>query len=237
MSRIDLSTAGVRLYYGVAGVGGVKPASWEDFTAIAGIKEIPEMNPAPDTIESTTLDEEEYKTYVDGLKDFGGSLGFTFNLTQAFIDAWEDMLDAYDAATDGMWFAVDVPGITKVFYFPGNPAPVGLNGVSVNTILEVTGYITPVGEAEWDDAPANIDFAEFPVISITDNVIEWAEVTDATQYKVYKSATSGGTRTLIGITSDLYFNLALLVDSYITVDACARHYNDETSNEVLYDVA
>ena len=69
MAAINLSTLGVQLHYAVEAEKGVMPTT--GFTRIYGIKSTPSLNPAPDTIETTTLDETEYKTYVDGLKEWG----------------------------------------------------------------------------------------------------------------------------------------------------------------------
>ena len=83
---INLSTAGVQLWYAVEASAGTRPTS--GYTRIYGIKSTPSLNPAPDTLETTTFDETEYKTYIDGLKDLGGALEFTFNLTEALNTAW-----------------------------------------------------------------------------------------------------------------------------------------------------
>ena len=77
---INLSTAGIKLKYAVETTKGTRPTS--GYTALTGAKSTPSLNPSPDTLETTTLDELEYKTYIDGLKDLGGALEFTFNLTQ-----------------------------------------------------------------------------------------------------------------------------------------------------------
>ena len=142
---INLSTIGVRLYYGVETTAGERPTS--DYTRIYGIKSTPSLNPAPDTIETTTLDELEYKTYVDGLKDLGGALEFTFNLTEELTTTWDALMTAYETAKASglrMWFAIVIPGLTNAFYFAGNPSSMGLPETSVNTVLEITNYITPV---------------------------------------------------------------------------------------------
>ena len=143
---INLSTIGVQLHYAVETEKGVRPTT--GYNRIYGIKSTPSLNPAPDTIETTTLDELEYKTYVDGLKDLGGSLEFLFNLTEELIEKWDALMTAYETGkTNGMrtWFAIVVPGLSDAFYFPGNPSSMGLPETSVNTVLEITNYITPVG--------------------------------------------------------------------------------------------
>lgn len=147
MARIDLSTIGVQLHYAVeTTTDGARPTT--GYTRVYGIKSTPSLNPAPDTIETTTLDELEYKTYVDGLKDLGGSLEFTFNLTEELTTAWNTLMETYAAGkaqNKRTWFAIVVPGLTEAFYFPGNPSAMGLPETSVNTVLEITNYITPTG--------------------------------------------------------------------------------------------
>ena len=156
-SRIDLSTIGVQLHYAVETVAGERPTS--GYTRLYGIKSTPSLNPAPDALETTTLDELEYKTYVDGLKDLGGALEFTFNLTETLVTVWDDLMDAYTAGkaeNKRTWFVIVVPGLTDAFYFPGNPSPMGLPETSVNTVLEITNYITPVGAPVKADKPTGV---------------------------------------------------------------------------------
>lgn len=143
---VNLSTLGVQLHYAVEESAGTRPTS--GYTRIYGIKSTPSLNPAPEAIETTTLDELEYKTYVDGLKDLGGALEFTFNLTEELIGKWDELMEAYETAKAqnlNTWFAIVVPGLSEAFYFPGNPSSMGLPETSVNTVLEITNYITPVG--------------------------------------------------------------------------------------------
>lgn len=146
---INLSTAGIQLQYAVEETAGTRPTS--GYTRIKGIKSTPSLNPSPETLETTTLDETEYKTYIDGLKDIGGALEFTFNLTQELIDAWDDLMTAYEtakAANKATWFTIVVPGLTESFYFTGNPSAMGLPETSVSSVLEITNYITPTNAPE-----------------------------------------------------------------------------------------
>jgi uncharacterized repeat protein (TIGR02543 family) len=175
---IDLISAGVKLYYAVETTPGSRPTTLSGYTQLLGVKEIPEINPEPETIESTTLDNIEYKTYVEGLKDLGGSLGFTFNLTQEFVTAWEELISASTAGEEDQlstWFVIIIPGITKALYFKGKPSPLGLPAISVNSLLEITAYIVPTGEPQWLAKPTqqsvsgfNITFEENGGITIPD---------------------------------------------------------------------
>ena len=151
---INLSTAGVQLQYAVETTAGTRPTT--GYTRIKGIKSTPSLNPSPDALETTTLDELEYKTYIDGLKDVGGAIEFTFNLTEELITAWDELMTAYEAGkTTGKatWFTIVVPGLTDSFYFTGNPSAMGLPETSVNSVLEITNYITPTNAPEKFEKP------------------------------------------------------------------------------------
>lgn len=143
---IDLSTAGIHLKYAVEETKGTRPTT--TYIDLPGVKTIPNMNPSPDTLETTDLNELEWKTYIQGLKDLGGNLEFTFNLNQEIVTIWETLVEAYNtaAASDkNVWFLIDIPGLTEGFYFPGQPAEMGIPEAAVNSVLEITNYITPTG--------------------------------------------------------------------------------------------
>lgn len=147
---IDLTTAGVHLKYAVEATAGTRPTS--GYIDLPGVKSTPSLNPAPEALDATTLNEEEYVVYVQGLKDLGGSLEFNFNLTEAFLTAWEALTSAAAtgrAANKKTWFEISIPGLTNSVYFPGTPSDAGLPAMEVNSVLETTAYITPVGEPVW----------------------------------------------------------------------------------------
>ena len=147
------STASMKLYYAVETSAGTMPTT--GLVKIPEIKSIPNFNPAPETIQSTTLEETEYHTYVEGLKDLGGALEFGANLTEDLITAWETCNSAHDALTGGkaMWFYVLHDGLSKAVAFEGDPSPLGLNDASVGSMLETSLYITPNSAPEWITKP------------------------------------------------------------------------------------
>lgn len=143
---MDLSTAGIHLKYAVEETKGTRPT--KGYKDIAGVKSIPNMNPSPDTLETTDLNETEWKTYIPGLKDLGGNLEFNFNLNQELVDTWDTLIEeavAAEASGKQTWFLVDIPNLTNGFYFPGKPIEMGIPEASVNAVLEITNYITPIG--------------------------------------------------------------------------------------------
>jgi len=139
-----VSTAGMSLQYAVETTAGERPTT--GYQIIPEVKSMPSFNPAPNTIESTTLQETEYMTYVKGLKDLGGALEYSANLTDDLIDFWDDLMTAYDnAVAEGkqMWFCVVHPKLKKSLYFVGEPANISFNEAAVNAMAETTLYITP----------------------------------------------------------------------------------------------
>lgn len=157
MAAIDLSTAGVTLHYCVETTAGTRPTT--GYTKIGGVKSIPDMNVEPEALQSTTLEATRYHTYVEGLRDLGGSLAFGANLTEQLMDDWEDLMDAYETgatASTGAkatWFCIVVPGLANALYFTGKPAELGMPGMEVNAVLETQLYITPTNEPAWSAKP------------------------------------------------------------------------------------
>lgn len=153
---IALSTAGVTVGYAVEATKGTRPTT--GFINIPDIKEVPEMNPEPETLESTTLAETEYKTYIEGLKDLGGALSFIANFTTELESVWAELVEAYTEAKAGgksVWFEVKHPGLAKSVFFTGQPSAMGLPSMGVNAILETNLYITPTNAPVWETKTVN----------------------------------------------------------------------------------
>lgn len=146
------------LCYAVESVKGTRPTS--GYVLVPEVKSMPSFNPAPETIESTTLLETEYKTYVAGLKDLGGALEYGANLTADLIDVWAACVEAHDTAAQSdkaMWFAVVHPKLAQAVFFEGEPSPIGLNEASVGSMAETTLYITPNSAPMWAAKPTLAD--------------------------------------------------------------------------------
>lgn len=154
---INLSTAGASVNYAVEATAGVRPTT--NYETLIGLKETPELNPEPSTLDTTTLAELEYKTAIPGLKDLGGALSFMANFTQALIDQWEELMSEYTvaaAAGKAVWFAIIIPGITEACFFTGVPSALGMPALAVDAVLETNLYITPTNAPAWETKPTVI---------------------------------------------------------------------------------
>ncbi len=145
----ELSTAGVLLKYAVETTAGTRPTT--GYTQVPNIKAIPDFNPEPESLEVTDLSDTEWRRYIAGLKDPGGALSFTANLTTGFKTAWETLVSAYEtalASSKATWFEIMVPSFGS-FYFAGIPSPLGMTAMDVNAVLEIEAYVTPNQIEGW----------------------------------------------------------------------------------------
>lgn len=149
---LEISTAGVTVKYCVETTAGTRPTT--SYTAIPNIKATPDFNPEPSTLEVTDLSDTVWKRYIAGLKDPGGALSFTANLTSAFKTAWETLVSAYTTgigSSKQTWFEICVPTVGS-FYFAGIPSELGINAMEVDAVAEVDVYVTPNKIHGWATA-------------------------------------------------------------------------------------
>ena len=151
---IELSTAGVTVNWAAETVAGQRPTS--GYQKIYGIKSVPDLNPENSSLDVTDLSDKEYKRYISGLKDVGGTLAFTANHSQQFQDDWDALIETYNtsAATGlGIWCCIIVPGLSKAFYMSIVPQPLGLSAMEVDSVLEIDAYVAPQTILGWETKP------------------------------------------------------------------------------------
>ena len=150
---IALSTAGILVKWCCETTAGTRPTS--GFTALPDVKSIPEFGSDVNALQSTPLSATSNHTYIEGLKDSGGSIGLTVNLSDDFMTAWNNLISAYTTANSSSkatWFEYAIPGMAKSFFFPGKPIDLGFGGADVDEVLEDTANILPVGDFTWATA-------------------------------------------------------------------------------------
>lgn len=151
---IDLTTIGVKVSWVVETAAGTRPTTgYKKFT---GIKSTPDYNSAPETIETTTFDNLEYRSYTQGLKDQSDAKEYVANFTNQFIDEWEAFVQAAETGSGtGLkaWICHEVPGLENAFYVPVEPSPLGFPSTEVAAVFEGSAYVTVSGEPVWGAAP------------------------------------------------------------------------------------
>lgn len=136
------NTAGVKLVYGAATIAGetiTPPASW---SPIPGITSFPALSAKPESLDTTTTDELEFKTYIAGLKDLGGMLEFGANMTPAL----ETAVTTAQGTTINC-FAVEYPApLSERYWWIGHIEPVAPGEAGVNAVLTTTLYVSQESE-------------------------------------------------------------------------------------------
>lgn len=152
MASKGVSTAG-----SVLGWAALAEEVPETFKKVPEVKEVPELNPEPSTLETTPLDEKEYKTYTTGLKDLGGALPFTCNLTKELKTEWQAAVTAANGGS--LWWIIKHPTMGAVA-FKGEPASLGMPAMSVDSVLEVSVYIVPTSAPQWVTTDVTVTASE-----------------------------------------------------------------------------
>lgn len=148
---LEMSTAGVTIGYAVEATKGTRPTT--GYTAIPSVKSISDLNPEPNNLDCTPLEETEYKRYIPGLKDISGSVTLSANNTNDFQTKWAALVEAATtgaASEKTTWFEIKIPGLAKSFFFSGTPVALGLSEINVDEVLSVDAYITPNRIHGWD---------------------------------------------------------------------------------------
>ena len=149
---LEFSSAGVALKYKVETTKGSKPTG--SFTTIPSIKSIPDFNAEPSQLDVTDLSDLTWKRSIAGLRDVGGALAFTANMTNSFKTAWNSLVSQAQTAKGSdlsVWFEISVPNFDS-FFFTGMPVELGLKGLDVDTVVEADGYIVPNSISGWGSA-------------------------------------------------------------------------------------
>lgn len=147
---LEIASAGAKIQYAVESTAGTRPTT--GYTNIANVKTIGALDAEPATYDVTDLSDTEFKRYIPGLKDIGGDVPLTMNLTQAVITAWATLVSAAETAAESSkstWFEVVVPKLNESFYFRGVPSPLGLSEIATDSALEITAHVTPNEIVGW----------------------------------------------------------------------------------------
>lgn len=147
---IPITSAGAKVGYAVETVANTMPTAAQ---LIPDIKEIPDLNPQPEMLDTSDLSCLETKTFTPGLKDLSNASSYTANFTSLLKKEWAKLVAASEAAEKddkATWFFIQLKNGDTVA-FTGKPSPLGLPGVSVNSVVEINCYITASGEPKWID--------------------------------------------------------------------------------------
>lgn len=157
MADMVAVTIGTKVSFAWETESGVRPTvgykKWCDCTSH------PDLNPARDQIETTTLCQENNHTYTSGLRDFG-ELEFGANLTQNTLDlfigetGYNTLYPTKKEEGLGLWACVDIKAINKAYYIPVEPQDFGMPaGEAGSNKYDLSVYFSVTGDAVWAEKP------------------------------------------------------------------------------------
>lgn len=153
---LEFSSAGVELRWCCETTSGSRPTS--GYRKIPSVKSVPDFNAEPNTLDVTDFSDLVWKRSIPALKDAGGALAFTANMTSSFKTAWNSLVSSANTAKGSnlsTWFEVAIPNFDS-FYFAGMPAELGLKGMDVDSVVEADGYIVPNKILGWATSSTSV---------------------------------------------------------------------------------
>lgn len=153
---LEFSSAGVQVRYAVETTAGSRPTT--GYRVIPSIKSSPDFNAEPSQLDVTDFSDTVWKRSIAGLRDVGGAIAFTANMTASFKSAWTSLVSAYTtavASSKSTWFEVSIPNFDS-FYFAGQPIELGVKGMDVDSVVEADGYVVPNQIFGWGASSTSV---------------------------------------------------------------------------------
>jgi len=153
---LEFSSAGVQIRYASESTAGSRPTT--GYRVIPSIKGTPDLNSEPSQLQVTDFDDKQWHRYIAGLRDTGGALPLTANMTASFKSAWASLVSAYStafASGKSVWFEVAIPNFDS-FFFAGQPIELGLKAMDVDSVVEADGYVVPNKIYGWGTSSTSV---------------------------------------------------------------------------------
>lgn len=153
---LEFSSAGVQLRYAVETTAGSRPTT--GYRVIPSVKGSPDFNAEPSQLDVTDFSDTVWKRSIPGLRDVGGALAFSANMTASFKTSWNSLISAYTtakASSKSTWFEVAIPNFDS-FYFAGEPVELGLKAMDVDSVVEADGYVVPNKIVGWSTSSTSV---------------------------------------------------------------------------------
>lgn len=112
-----------------------KASGGANFTDLTNLQEIPDIGGDTDAVEVTTLDDAAHM-YINGLKDYGDSLDFTFLYDKT-------QFTTLNGLSGTISWKVTLPGTGGATFTFDGECSVKLNGVGVNDAITYTLSVKP----------------------------------------------------------------------------------------------
>lgn len=147
-SKNALTSIGLKVAIAIEATAGTRPTS--NYYTIPGVTDLPDLDFEPDTIETTSFDNTDYKSYLPGLKDTGGNVSFGANYTDYGFQMWNDIVDDLASDTTGKiaWILISIEGTDQKWFIPIKPVECGVPSTAVNDKVSINYNFTVVKDIE-----------------------------------------------------------------------------------------
>lgn len=145
-----LTSIGLKVGIAIETTAGTKPTA--SYYPLPQVTDLPDLDFENDTIETTSYDNLEYKSYLAGLKDTGGLISLSANYTEYGVDMWDDIVATLDPSTNTTgkiaWLLITIEGTERRWFVPINPVATGIPSAPVNDKVSVNYNFTVVKDIE-----------------------------------------------------------------------------------------
>ena len=145
-----LTSIGLKVGIAIEATAGTKPTT--NYYPIEQVTDLPDLDFEPDTIETTSYKNLEYKSYLPGLKDTGGIISLPANYTQYGVEMWDDIVDKLSPTNNATgkiaWLLVSIQGTTRKWFVPIKPVTTGLPSAPVNDKVSINYNFTVAGDID-----------------------------------------------------------------------------------------
>lgn len=143
-----LTSIGLVVAVAVETTAGTRPVT--NYYKVPGVTDLPDLDFDPDTIETTSYDNLDYKSYLPGLKDTGGVVSLEANYTEYGVGMWDGMTSTIEADTTGIkaWILVAIKGTTTRWFIPAKLVETGVPTAPVNDKVSTTYKFTVLGDID-----------------------------------------------------------------------------------------
>lgn len=143
-----LTSIGLVVAVAVETTAGTRPVT--NYYKVPGVTDLPDLDFDPDTIETTSYDNLDYKSYLPGLKDTGGIVSLEANYTEYGVGMWDGMTSTIEADTTGIkaWILIAIKGTTTRWFIPAKLVECGVPTAPVNDKVSISYKFTVLGDID-----------------------------------------------------------------------------------------
>ena len=141
-----LTSIGLVVAVAVETTAGTRPTT--NYYKVPGVTDLPDLDFEPDTIETTSYDNLDYKSYLPGLRDTGGLVSLEANYTEYGVGMWDGMTSTIEADTTGIkaWILIAIKGTTTRWFIPAKLVECGVPTAPVNDKVSISFKFTVLGD-------------------------------------------------------------------------------------------